>query len=207
MAHALDLVGDRWAMLVVRELLLGPKRFTDLREGLPNASPTVLAQRLHDLERDGVVRRRKLGPPVGAMVYELTEWGRELEPVVIALGRWGVRSPLRSRDADFSADSIVLALRGMFDEDAADGLTSTYELRLGEHIFVIRVTDGRIGIQRGEDSSSDVSIETDRLSFAKLLMGAETIDDAAKLGRVRLDGDVDAVRKLFDALRVPNLVS
>src|SRR5918992_576666 len=85
-AHALDLVGERWALLVVRELLLGPKRFTDLPAGLPNVSPNVLAQRLRELERAGVVRRRKLAPPAASRVYELTDWGLELEPVVISLG-------------------------------------------------------------------------------------------------------------------------
>src|SRR5919112_261043 len=91
-AHALDLVGERWALLVIRELLLGPKRFTDLRAGLPNASPNVLAQRLRELEGVGVVRRRKLPPPAASRVYELTEWGMELEPVIISLGRWGARA-------------------------------------------------------------------------------------------------------------------
>src|SRR5436189_5833106 len=92
-SHALDLVGERWALLIVRELLLGPKRFTDLRAGLPAISPNVLTQRLEELERAGVLRRRKLLPPAGAWVYELTEWGLDLEPVIIALGRWGARSP------------------------------------------------------------------------------------------------------------------
>src|SRR5512145_951843 len=88
-ARALDVVGSRWALLVARELLHGPKRFTDLRAGLPTASPNVLSQRLRELQRDGVVRRRALPPPAGSQVYELTEWGRELEPVMLALGRWG----------------------------------------------------------------------------------------------------------------------
>src|SRR3954447_21088106 len=92
-AHALDLVGERWGLLVVRELLLGPKRYTDLRRGLPNASPNVLAQRLGELERAGVVRRRKLPPRAAVRVYELTDWGRELEGTVISLGHWAARSP------------------------------------------------------------------------------------------------------------------
>src|ERR687885_2177716 len=99
-AHAFDLVGERWALLVVRELLLGPKRFTDLRAGLPNASPNVLAQRLRGLEAVGVVRRRKLPPPAASRIYELTAWGRDLEPVIIALGKWGVRSPSKPPDAE-----------------------------------------------------------------------------------------------------------
>src|SRR5918999_3174711 len=119
-AHALDLVGERWALLVVRELLLGPKRFTDLRAGIPKASPNVLAQRLRGLERAGVVRRRKLPPPAASRVYELTDWGLELEPVIVSLGRWGARSPLRPQDAGMSVDSLILSFRAMFDARAAD---------------------------------------------------------------------------------------
>ena len=92
-AHALDLIGDRWALLVVRELLLGPKRFTDLRDGLPGIGPNVLTQRLKELEEIGVLRRRVLPPPAASTVYELTEWGQELEEVLVRLGRWGARSP------------------------------------------------------------------------------------------------------------------
>src|SRR5918996_5596268 len=115
-AHGLDLVGERWALLVVRELLLGPKRFTDLKKGLPNASPNVISERLRELERAGVVKRDKLPPPAGSRVYTLTDWGRELEDTVMALGRWAARSPGPSDDAPIrSADSIALALRGRFD--------------------------------------------------------------------------------------------
>src|SRR5918992_372648 len=142
-AHALDLVGERWALLVVRELLLGPKRFTDLRAGLPNVSPNVLAQRLRELERAGVVRRRKLPPPAASRVYELTDWGLELEPVVVCLGRWGARSPSRPRDAELGVDSLVLSLRTMFDPRAAGDLEASYELRLGEDVFRAEVADDR----------------------------------------------------------------
>src|SRR6202163_1266991 len=126
-ARALDLVGERWALLVVRELVLGPKRFTDLRAGLPNLSPDVLAQRLRELEQAGIVRRRKLPPPAGSRVYELTEWGSELEPVVIALGRWGSRAPFPPGDAQLGVDAMMLALQTVFDPSAADGLSASYE--------------------------------------------------------------------------------
>jgi DNA-binding HxlR family transcriptional regulator len=108
-------VGERWALLVVRELLLGPKRFTDLRAGMPKASPNVLAQRLRELERAGVVRRRKLPPPAASKVYELTEWGLELESVVISLGRWVTCSPARPRNVELGVDSLILSFRTMFD--------------------------------------------------------------------------------------------
>src|ERR1700682_5998806 len=113
-AHALDLIGERWALLIVRELLLGPKRFTDLRAGMPGASADVLAQRLRDLSESGVVRRKKLPPPAGSEVYEITEWGADLEPVITHLGRWGSRSATFDPAADSSVDSLVLSLRALF---------------------------------------------------------------------------------------------
>src|ERR671924_1172651 len=135
-ARALDVIGERWALLVVRELVLGPKRYTDLRRGLPNASPNVLSERLRELERAGIVRRRKLPPPAGSRVYELTAWGRELEETVTSLARWAARSPFGLPiDAPIGADSMILALRSRFDSGAAPGLRACYELRLGEDRF------------------------------------------------------------------------
>jgi DNA-binding HxlR family transcriptional regulator len=145
-AHALDLVGERWALLVVRELLLGPKRFTDLRAGIPKASPNVLSQRLRELERAGVVRRGKLPPPAASRVYELTDWGLELEPVIIRLGRWGARSPSKPRDAELGVDSLILSFRTMFDPRGAEEFGASYELRLGEDRFRAEVADGRFEV-------------------------------------------------------------
>src|ERR687888_1927070 len=132
-AQALDLIGERWALLVVRELLLGPKRYTDLRRGLPNASPHVLSQRLAGLEGAGVIRRRKLPPPAGSRVYELTDWGRELEETVLSLGHWAARSPSGlASDAPVGTDSMILALRSRFDADAAHGLHARFGVILKE---------------------------------------------------------------------------
>ena len=146
-SHALDLVGERWALLVVRELVYGPKRFTDLRRGLPNASPNVLSQRLRELEEIGVLRRRRLGPPVGAWAYELTDWGRELEPVLLGLNRWGDRSPLRDLSAVASPDSLMFALRSRFDAAADPDLEAAYLVRLGDHAFEVRVVGDEIQVQ------------------------------------------------------------
>src|SRR5947199_5261613 len=126
-AHASDLLGQRWALLVVRELLLGPKRFTDLRAGLPGISPNVLTQRLEELEHAAIVRRRKLTRPAAAWVYELTEWGMQLEPVVVALGRWAARSPFLP-GGSLSVDSLILSFRTMFDRHAAEGVSAGLEL-------------------------------------------------------------------------------
>src|SRR5918994_3974028 len=120
-ARALDVVGERWALLVVRDLLLGPKRFTDLRAGLPHVSPDVLSQRLRDLEETGIVRKAKLPPPASARVYELTERGQQLQPVVVELGRWGSQEPFPDEEAQLRPDSAVIALITLFDPAAADG--------------------------------------------------------------------------------------
>src|SRR2546423_9041183 len=114
-AHALDLIGDRWALLVVRELVLGPKRFSDLRAGLPGIGPNVLSQRLKELEQVGVLRRRVLPPPAASTVYELTEWGAELEDVLVRLGRWGARSPDMPREAATRPDWLALGTPGVDD--------------------------------------------------------------------------------------------
>src|SRR3954451_18399287 len=148
-ARALDLVGERWALLVVRELLLGPKRFTDIRAGLPHASSNILAERLRDLEQGAVIQRRKLPPPAASTVYELTEWGRELEPIVTKLGAWGARSPFPPETQEINADSIVLALRSLFDREAAGEASVTYEIRLGIEVFHVVVAGGEIELLRG----------------------------------------------------------
>src|SRR5215212_6785442 len=165
-AHASDLLGQRWALLVVRELLLGPKRFTDLRAGIPDISPNVLGQRLRELEESGIVRRRKLAPPAAVQVYELTDWGRELEPAVLALGRWASRSPTFPRGAEMGPDSLVLALKTTFQPNKADGLEATYGLRLGEIPFEITVKGGELDAARGEAESPDAVIESDPSAIA-----------------------------------------
>src|SRR5919198_4121426 len=133
LARALELVGERWALLVVRDLLLGPKRYTDLSRGLPRIPTNVLAARLRELEEAGVVQRRLLPRPAGSVVYELTAYGQELEDIVLRLGRWGARSLGEPRPEDvLTADSLVLALRATFRPEAARGLRASYELRAGD---------------------------------------------------------------------------
>ena len=161
-ARALDVVGERWALLVVRELMLGPKRFTDLRAGMPNLSPDVLSQRLRELEQAGVVRRGSLPPPAGSRIYELTEWGRELEPVLLGLGRWGSRAPFPSGDAVLGMDSLVLALKTLYDPALEDGLNgASFELLLGEHRFEARPHHGRLEVTRGAPANPVATIATD----------------------------------------------
>jgi DNA-binding HxlR family transcriptional regulator len=203
-ARALDLVGERWALLVVRELLLGPKRHTDLRSGLPNASPNVLSQRLRELERAGVVWRYKLPPPAGSRVYELTDWGRELEEIVISLGRWGARSPPPPSDAPImSADSIMLALRARFDSSAAHGLRAGYELRLGEERFRIEVADNQIEVARGGADRADATIDTDPGTLDAVLWRDRPLADAQRSANMTIEGDKAAVERFLRLFPMP----
>ncbi len=202
-AHALDLIGERWALLVVRELLLGPKRFTDLRAGLPNASPNVLAQRLRELEGAGVVRRRKLPPPAASRVYELTDWGMELEPVIIGLGRWGARSPSRPRDAGLGVDSLILSFRTMFDPRIAEGIEVSYELRIGEDRFRAVVADGRFEVARGGIERPDAIIQSDPATMAALVYEGRPLDEAVRSGDIKIEGDRSAVERFLGLFPLP----
>lgn len=202
-AHALDLVGERWGLLVVRELLLGPKRFTDLRDGLPNASPNVLSQRLRQLEQAGIVRRRRLPPPAATWVYELTDWGRELKPIAIALGTWALRSPSFPHDAPVGTDSVILALGTFFDAEAAGDLTAGYELRLGENTFGVRIADREIDVDRGAPEDPDAVIETDAATLSALIWERRDLADALRAGDVTLEGDDRAVMRFLELFPRP----
>ena len=199
-AHASDLLGQRWALLVVRELLLGPKRFTDLRGGIPDISPNVLGQRLRELEESGIVRRRKLAPPAAAQVYELTEWGHALEPAILSLGRWASGSPSFPIGADMGPDSLVLALKSTFDPAKADGLDATYELRLGETPFRIEVSDGRFEASHGEAESPDATIRSNSNTIAGVVFGENRLGKAVESGEIEVDGSRQAVRALIKTL-------
>jgi DNA-binding HxlR family transcriptional regulator len=200
-------VGERWALLVVRELVLGPKRFTDLRAGIPHASPNVLAQRLRELEQAGVVARRKLPPPAASWVYELTEWGAELEPVIVQLGRWGARSPLRPREAGMSIDALILALRTMFDRDTAAGLDARYELRLGDDRFRATVRDGGFELARGQADDPDATVETDPGTLAGLIFEGHSLPEALRAGQIAIDGDRTAVARFLRLFSLPELAA
>jgi DNA-binding HxlR family transcriptional regulator len=202
-ARALDLVGERWALLVVRELLLGPKRFTDLRAGLPQVGPDVLSQRLRELEGAGIVARRTLDPPAGSRIYELTERGRELEPVVIALGRFGSVAPFPPGDAQIGVDALMIALKSLFAPSAADGLEASYELRFGEQRFRVRVADGRLDLARGGADAPDATIETEPGTLATVLWHGRKIDEARRSGDLAIEGDGPAVARFLGLFPLP----
>ena len=194
-ARALDVVGERWALLVVRELVLGPKRFTDLRAGLPRVGPDMLAARLRELEEAGVVRRGALPPPAASKIYELTEWGTELAPVLVALGRWGSRAPLPDPPPPLGVDAAVVALQTTFDPDAAGWVDAVYGLTLADQSFTVEVAAGRLEVTRGRPAAGVTPaavIETDTATLAAVLWHGHPIDRAVSDGALRIEGDPEA---------------
>jgi DNA-binding HxlR family transcriptional regulator len=197
-ARALDAIGERWALLVVRELLLGPKRFSALHRGLGAASQNVLAQRLRELEGAGIVRRRRLGPPAGSWVYELTGEGAALEPVLVALGRWGRNRPMTS-DAELSVDALVLALETTFDPAAADDLEASLDLHVDDDRLEVTVAGGRLSVARARADDPDATLQTDVSTLRELAFRKRRLDDAAAAGAVAIDGDRAAAQRVLDA--------
>lgn len=210
-AHALDLVGERWALLVVRELLVGPKRFTDLEAGLPGVSPNVLSQRLRDLETIGVLTRTRLPPPAAARVYDLTPWGRELEPVLMALGRWGVRSLTMPFTAPTSPAALVVALRTMFVPAAAGRFKAEVALHvvspnLGEERLRARIVGGRLELERGPAENPAVTLQSDPETLKGLAFGGLTLEAAQEMGALTLTGDPAQAERFFSLFRLPEPV-
>jgi DNA-binding HxlR family transcriptional regulator len=187
-ARALDAVGDRWALLVVRELVFGPKRFSQLRDGLPGISPNVLSQRLRDLEDGGIVRRDVLDPPAGVAVYELTARGLALEPILLELGRWGSREPLPAAGR-LSASAVLLALKTVFDPSAAGLRDAVFALRVDGDWFQVSVADGSIDIAHGRTDRASVTLETDAETLRSVGFGREPITAAERDGRLAVRGD------------------
>lgn len=157
-AHGLELIGERWALLVVRELMFGPKRFGDLRASLPGLSANVLTQRLEGLEAAGIVRRRKLPPPASVQVYGLTPWGQEAEPIISELGRWAARSPRHDPTLPLSPASMMLSFRTMFDAEKAGEARMVLGFRFGEEVFVVTVAEGTLTARRDQPNDAEVVV-------------------------------------------------
>jgi DNA-binding HxlR family transcriptional regulator len=204
MARALDVVGERWALMVVRELLLGPKRFTDIRAGLPHVSPDVLAQRLRDLEQAGILHHRRLPPPFAAQVYELTASGRALEPTLIALGRWGgAYAPPPRDEMCMSLDASILSLRSLFDAERAGDFAARVELRLDGECFHVVIADGAVEIGRGDLPDADAVIEADPITLLEVLHGHRRLADALAGETIRFSGDKRAARRFTELFPLP----
>src|SRR5690349_16794698 len=164
LTHALELVGERWALLVIRELLSGPKRFTDLRRGLPRIPTNILSARLKELERDGIVQRAVLPRPASGVAYELTDYGRELEGPLTALLRWGTKTLGEPRPEDtVSAASLIMGMREMFRPEVAQGLRAAFEVRFHGCVIHLGIDDGTLDIDEGPAADPDLTIETESL--------------------------------------------
>jgi DNA-binding HxlR family transcriptional regulator len=196
-AHALELIGERWALIVLRELLLGPRRFSDLRADIPGISANVLTQRLTELEERGLVRRTRLPPPAAREVYEATPWGLEAEPVVQALGRWAARSPKHDPTRPLSAVSILLSFRTMLDEKRARGADLRIGFRFGDETFTARVKKGRIRVARGPVEGADGVITARPTELAGVVYGGAPVDLLA------ITGDEAAIRRFVTLFTLP----
>ncbi|MDQ6672818.1 MAG: winged helix-turn-helix transcriptional regulator, partial [Chloroflexota bacterium] len=195
-ARGLDLIGERWTLLIVRDLLVGPKRYKDLLKGLPGIGTNLLATRLRELEQREIVRRTVLPPPAGSTVYELTAIGRELEPALLAIGRWGARFLGQPRASDaLLPTACFLALRAAFSPQAALGLTETYALHIGNQVFEVHIEDGQCTTSEGRMSTPDVVMTMDVLTLNALLMQGLPPSEALASRRVKIEGDSHALER------------
>ena len=202
-AHGLDLIGERWALLVMRELMLGPKRFSDIRADLPGISANVLTQRLEGLEAAGLLARRKLPPPSNAQVYELTPWGYEAEPIIQTLGRWATRSPGHDPTLPISASSIMLSFRTMFVPELAEGLDARIGFRLGSETFVAEIAGRSLDIRRGDVDGADLVFTGAPAALAAFVYGKQPLEELAEAGMLTAEGDVRLARRFATLFVLP----
>ena len=195
-ARALDVIGERWALLVVRELTLGAQRFSDLRRALPGASTNMLTDRLRELEAHGVLRRRTLPPPAASSVYELTERGHGLEPVLDALGAWGSAEP-RPEPGSLTAVSVLLFLRGCARAHP-NPPPDTYQLQLDDRVWTVSTPDGQLEIQPREAAAPDARLHTGPGTLNALLLDPTGLDAAIDAHSARADGNIAALRRLLE---------
>ena len=206
-AHALDLVGERWALLIVRELLFGPMRFTDLRVGLRSISPNVLTQRLDELEAAAILRRRKLPPPAASWIYELTDWGRGLEEPIVSLGRWAVRSPFLKEGLPMSRAGLLLALRAMYEPFEDEGFR--VRLDMPEGAALVRGTATGLEINHGPEiaGAPDAAIVGTADVLDSVVFGGVTLQAAVAAGDARISGDKGVLDRFARSFPLPETVS
>ena len=201
--HALELVGERWSLVIVRELLKGPKRYTDLIDGMPGVGTNILAARLRDLEAGGIIRKRKLPPPAASTVYELTDYGRELEEPLYALARWGARSlPPPSKGEDFYPDWGLNAFAALLDPHEAEGVTATYVVRVADDVYTVRLEDSTVHVEAGAADEADLAFSTSRETFFGLASGRLDPRVALGGGDVTIEtgkpGDLERFFRIFN---------
>jgi DNA-binding HxlR family transcriptional regulator len=202
-AFALELIGERWALLIVREMMFGPRRFTDLRAGLPAISAKVLTERLEGLERAGVVRRRQLPPPAATQIYELTEWGYQADVVVMELGRWAACSPDHDPTLPLSAASLMMSFRTMFDPALARDMAIVAAITIGPDQFQVTIADGRLCAERAEPGKPDCTLSAPVASLiAGVVYGKVPWSDLAGSG-LNVAGDQAAAQRFIDLFHLP----
>jgi DNA-binding HxlR family transcriptional regulator len=197
LAHALELIGERWALLVLRELMLGPRRFSELKADLPGISANVLTQRLSELERRGLVRKTKLPPPASVQVYEATDWGQEARPLMGQLGRWAARSPLHDPSLPISHVSAMLSLETMIDPERAKGMTARIGFRMGDVDYVGKLAEGRLEIERGDTMGADVIFSAQPAALVGVVYGG------APLETIGVEGDDSLARRFVTLFPLP----
>ena len=202
-AHALDLIGERWALLVMRELMLGPKRFGDLRTDLPGISANVLTQRLEGLEEAGIVVRRVLPPPSSVQVYELTEWGYQSRPIMGALGRWATRSPLHDPSLQISAVSLLLSFQAMNQPSITRDMDARIGFRLGREASVATMKDGMVDPRRGDPNDADVVFAGNPRAIAAAVYGGVPLDALEAEGALIISGDRALAEKFVTLFPLP----
>jgi DNA-binding HxlR family transcriptional regulator len=207
-AYAMELVGERWSMLIIRELMLGGRRFSDLRASLTGISAKVLTERLASLEQAGILSRRKLPPPAATQVYELTEWGYLAEPAIQELGRWAARSPEHNPQLPLTPVSFMLSLRTMIDHARARELDVTVGVTVSGESFVAELKEGKMPVRRGEPGEGDVTFESPRaLPLLRVFYGKHPLEDVEAQGELKVTGDRDLARRFVDLFALPKKVA
>ncbi|MCC6458718.1 MAG: transcriptional regulator [Caldilineaceae bacterium] len=207
LAYALDIIGERWTILIVRELMAGPRRFKDLMEGLPDISTNLLSDRLKNLEQEGILVRRVLPPPAGSAVYELTALGNSLEKSLLELGRWGAQfvPPMCEGVNVLHLGSYALTHKTFFRPERAQGVNETYELHIDNEILHVQIQEGEIHVQQGEAHKAELILHTEMPIYLRLLSGQIQPDEAIAEGLIGLEGDPSALRRFLDMCGLPSL--
>jgi len=206
-ALALEFLGERWSLLIVRELMMGPRRFGEIRANLPGVSANVLTQRLEGLERAGILVKRQLPSHASVHVYELTPWGYMIEPIFQEMGRWATRSRRHDPTLFLSPVSAMLSLRTMIDPAKAKGERMTLAFRFPTDAFVGELADGELAIRRGETDSADVAFITDTTTFAATIYGKRPFADSEAAGLLRLEGDRDMAARFVGLFALPEKIA
>lgn len=206
-ALALEFVGERWSLLIIRELMFGPRRFGEIKANLPGISANILTQRLEGLEQAGILIKRKLPSALSVQVYELTQWGLLAEPVLQEMGRWSTRSRRHDPSLPLSPASAMMSLRTMIDREKARGLTMTIAFAFPTDMFVGTLVDGQLDIKRGETGEADASFITDPTTFAFTVYGKIPFERSEAEGKLRVEGDRALAQRFVDLFELPEKIA